>query len=139
MNNQFISICTRESKGYITLLGVLVVGSVAIATTLGILLSGIDVTKASLLHQQRVEAFALASACTEQALGTIRTNPRFVGSGGLSLGQGSCTYVITSTGVESRIIDSTGSVGTIVRKVKVMVNDINPQIVVASWQEVTAF
>lgn len=124
------------SKGYITLLGILVVGSVVTAMTVSLLLYGVDATKNALLEQERVQAGALAHACAEAALESIRRNPLAVGSGALSLGGRSCTYTVLNTGGQGRAIATTATVGTIVRKVQVTVSTINPRITITSWQEV---
>jgi hypothetical protein len=124
------------SGGYITLLGVLIVGAVATTMTVSLLLFGVDATKSALLEQQRVQATALAHTCVEVALGGVRVNPHMTGNGSVALGQGSCTYSVLNTGGQGRAIATEATVGTIVRKVQVTVSAINPRIIITSWQEV---
>ena len=86
--------------------------------------------------EQSNQAKALANACAEEALQQIRDSTPFTGTGNLTLGQGSCNYTVTSGGGQNRTIASTGTVGSIVRKVKTTIDKINPGINITSWQEV---
>jgi len=50
-----------------------------------------------------------------------------------------CSYTVTSQGGQSRIITASGEAGTIVRKVKIIVNKIAPTIKLGYWQEISDF
>lgn len=128
-----------KQKGYITLMSILIVGAVGLAIASSLLLFGINSSRSSLAFEQSKEAKALASACVEEALGEIRDNTSFSGSGNLSLGLGSCSYTVINLGGQSREIRSTGTMKAIVRKVRVTIDAINPTINVTSWQEVADF
>jgi hypothetical protein len=126
----------RNTGGYVTLLSVLVVGAVGLAVTASLLLLGIGSARTSFAVRQSLQAKSLASACAEQGLEQIRANISYVGTGNLSLGQGVCSYTVTNQGGSNRTIDSVGTVGTVVRKSRVIINAIIPLIIVSSWQEV---
>lgn len=126
-------------KGYITLIAVIVVLAIASAIATSLLLLGIGSSRSSLSLEQSNQSKALANACSEQALQEIRNNPSFSGSGNLNLGSGSCTYTVQNLGGESRLVNSSGLIGTIIRKVKINLNQINPKINISSWQEVADF
>lgn len=126
----------ERQKGFITLISVLVVGAVGVAIALSLLLLGIGSSRTSLAIEQSSQAKALANACAEEALQQIRDSTPFTGSGNLTLGQGICVYTVTSQGAQNRTINVSGMVGTIIRKVKVVINKINPIITITSWQEV---
>ena len=126
----------KKNKGYITLISVLVVGAVSTAAALSLLLLGLGASRTSFAVEQSQQAKSLANACAEEGLQQIRSSSSFTGSGNLTLGQGSCAYVVTSQGGNNRTITGTGTVGTVIRKVKVIINAISPQIGVVSWQEV---
>lgn len=122
--------------GYITLISILIVGAVGVAITLSIILLGVGSSRASFAIEQSNQAKALTNACAEEALQQIRDSAPFIGSGDLTLGQGTCMYAVTSQGGQNRTITASGTVGTIVRKVKIIIDKINPAIQVVSWQEV---
>ena len=127
------------SRGYITLISVLVVGAVGLAIATSILLLGLGSSRTSFAVEQSAQARWLATACAEEALEQIRISASFVGTNNLSLGQGTCTYIVTSQGGENRTITASGTVGTVVRKVEVLISRINPTITVSTWQEVGDF
>ncbi len=117
-------------------MSVLIVGAVGTTIALAIILSGLASSRSGFAFMQSAQANALAYACAEEALQQIRDSTPFTGSGNLSLGQGACTYTVLSQGGQNRTVDAVGTVGTVVRKMRVTITTINPQIVVSSWQEV---
>lgn len=133
----FVQIKTlhNNQRGYITLLSVLIFGAIGIAITISLLLLGMGSSRTSFAYEQSHQAKALANACAEEAMQQIRDSTPFTGSGTLNLGKGSCTYTVTSQGGQNRAVAASGTVGTIIRKVKIILSAINPQIVVTSWQE----
>ena len=87
---------TQKRGGYVVLLGVLIVGAIGISVTLSLLLLGLGSSRTSFASEQSFQAKALASACAEEGLQQIRDTMSYTGTGGLTLGQGSCTYVVSS-------------------------------------------
>ena len=128
---------SSRQNGYITLLSILVVGAVGVAITTSVLLLGLGSSRTSFANEQSNQAKALANACAEEALQQIRDSTPFTGSGSITLGQGTCTYVVTSQGGQNRTITTSGTVGTIVRKITIIISKISPTITVTSWQEVS--
>ncbi len=129
----------NNNSGYITLISVLVVSAVGVTVAVSLILLGLGSSRTSFAVEQSNQAKGLANACAEEALQQIRDSILFTGSGILAFGQGTCSYTVTSQGAENRTITSSGTVGTIVRKVKIVINKINPTIIVTSWQEVADF
>jgi len=127
------------SHGYITLISVLVVGAVGIAITTSLILLGVGSSRTSFAVEQSNQAKGLANACAEEALQQIRDSTPYTGSGNLALGQGTCTYTVTSQGGQDRTITASGTVGTIVRKVSIVITKISPSITISTWQEVSDF
>jgi hypothetical protein len=129
----------HANDGYIMLVGVLVVGAIGISVALSLVLLGLGSSRTSFASEQSHEAQGLANACAEEALEQIQDFTPFTGSGNLTLGQGTCAYTVTSQGGESRTITASGTVGTVTRKAKVIIDTIDPTIGVVSWQEVADF
>lgn len=124
------------SQGYIMLITVLVIGAVGLAMAVSVLWLGLGSSKSSFSIEQSSQVRALADACAEEALQQIRDSVPFTGTGTLTLGQGTCTYTVTNDGAQNRTITASGSVNTLVRKVKITIDTINPKINITSWQEV---
>jgi len=128
-----------QEKGYITLLSVLVLGAIGTSVAISIILSGLNSSKTSFALEQANQAQALANTCAEEALQEIRDLTLFEGSDNIILGQGNCDYTVINLGDENREIQTIGTVGTIVKKTKIIIDTINPQINITSWQEVNNF
>jgi len=129
----------KNRRGYITLISVLVVGAVGVAIATALLMLGLTSSRTGFALVQSNQAKALANACAEEALQQIRDLTPYVGTDGLSIGSGTCTYTVTSQGGQNRTIASLGTVGTTLRKVEVILDQIYPHLVVVSWQEVADF
>lgn len=125
-----------KKNGYVTLISVLIISAIGVAIATSLLLLGLSSSRTSFALQQSDQAKALADACMEEALQQINDSIPFTGTGNLALGQGTCTYTVTSTGGQTRTITSSGTVGTIIRKNNVTITKITPGIIISSWQEV---
>lgn len=126
---------TNNSEGYVALITVLIVGAVATAVSLTLLLTGTDSQRATLVSQQSMQARQLANACAEEALQQIHDSTSFTGTNNLSLGQGTCSYTVTNTGGSNRTIATTGTVGTTTRKNQISATIGSSSISVISWFE----
>jgi len=123
-------------RGYVALLAVLIIGATSLAIGLTLLTTGMDSQRAALVTQQSAQARNLAGACAEEALQQIYTTASFTGTNGLSQGYGSCSYTVTNAGGDNRVVDASGSVSGVVRKIKVYVTITSASISITSWQEV---
>lgn len=128
-------VINKKLNGYITLLSILVVGVIGVSVTTSIILLGLSSSNTSFSYQKMHQAKNLANTCAEEALQQIRDSTAYVGASGLTQGQGDCTYLVTNTGGDTRQIDVTGTVGTVVRKSTINISAITPLIVISSWQE----
>lgn len=125
----------QNSRGFITLISVLVLSAVGVAVGISLILLGLGSSRTSFALEQSGQAKALANACAEEALAQIADSVPFSGSGSLTLGQGSCTYTVTKLTGQNRTIAASGTVGTIIRKISISIDQITPSIHIVSWQE----
>lgn len=125
-----------RERGYVALISVLIVGAIGVVVVTGVILSGLAWSRTSFVQEQSFQAKALADACVEEALQQIKDSIPFAGNGTITLGQGGCAYTVTSNGAQNRSVVSTGTVGTVVRRVGVTLDKIAPSINITSWQEV---
>lgn len=125
-----------NSHGYVALLAILIVGAAATAVAVALLITGTDSQRATLITQQSAQARNLATACAEEALQQMHDNTAYTGTAPLTLGQGTCSYTVTNTGGSNRSITTTGTVGSVVRKLQIYVT-ITTSISITSWQEVS--
>lgn len=125
-----------NNRGFAALIGVLVLGSVAVATASALAFAGTRSLEASLALRQSYEAKGIARACAEVALRQIHDNVLYTGSGSVTLGAGSCDYAVANSGGSVRTISVTSTVANVTRRLLVSTSAVSPNVVVASWREV---
>ncbi len=128
-----------KHKGVVTLLGVLALGAVAAAISVSIILQGLNSSRTSFTMEQSAQAKALANACVEEALEEIRESVPYSGTDTLTIDPGECTYIVTTQAGANRTITASGTVGSTIRKARVTIDKIQPQINLTSWKEVAEF
>jgi len=128
-----------QRGGYVTLMSVLVVGAVGTAIAVSLILLGSGASRTSFAAEQSSQAQALANACAEEALQLVRESTAFVGSGSITLGSGACAFNVTSQGGENRTLEISGTIATIIQRMLITIEEIDPRIIVTSWQEVSDF
>ena len=129
----------EKQSGYVIIISVLIVGAVGLVITVVLALLSSDFYRTSFSLEQSNQDKAISNACVETALQVIRTDNYYFGTDTVTLGEGSCDYLVIDTGGETREIQSIGTVDNLIRKVKVTVSAINPEIIISSWQEVADF
>lgn len=148
-----------NNSGYVALMSVVIIGAAAAAIAVSVLLLGLASSRTSLVLAQSSQARALAEGCVEHALQAISDSSNvapadsshfngdsshfvpgdsshFSGGGNYSFRLGTCSYEVSSRGGESGVIAATGTVGTVIRKLRVVISSIHPAITVVSWQDV---
>jgi hypothetical protein len=128
-----------NKNGFAVLIGVLIVGAFGAAVVIYLILSGLHSYQNSYILEQSNTAKASTNACAEVALNKIQACSSTVGVGTVQIGNNACEYNIISNGDQSKTILTSSQIGTIVRKLKVTTNQIDPKIVIESWQEVPSF
>lgn len=126
-----------DQKGYVALMAVLIIGAAvtAIATTL--LVFGVDSSRQFLAEQQSAQARKLADACGDEALQQIHDSTLFTGTNSLTLATGTCSYTVTNIGGQTRSVDASATIGSVVRKIKVYATIGVSSISITSWQDVS--
>lgn len=134
-----ISARTKNNSGFAVLIGVLIVGAFGVAVALYLILSGLYSYQNSFLLEQSARAKTLANACAESALNHVQLCSIINGAGSVQIDGDTCNYEIIINSEQGRVIQSSATIGSVVRRVKVAVSQIAPVIVVDSWQEVSNF
>src|SRR5690242_8188409 len=115
----------KEQSGYIALISTLIVGAVGLAIALSLLWLGIGNAKAAQSNNQADNAKAMADYCVEMALLNVHTNLNYYGGDTITNLGDSCTIVtVSGKGNRNRVIETTGTSGTITRKVKVQIDRV---------------
>jgi len=128
-----------ESRGIITLVSILIFGAMGLTISLALIMSATDSDLTSVTAIESAKARYLANACADEALEQIRQSTPFTGSNTINFQDGTCQYTVASQGGQNRTIEASGTVNTVVRKVAIAIDQINPSINISSWQEVADF
>lgn len=136
---KYSKICYNKKKGFITLMSVLIVSAVGLSISISLILLGLGASRSSFALEQSKQAQSLAILCAEEGLQQIRNSTPFAGTGNLTVGLGTCTYTVINLTGQNRTITASGTIGTIIRKIAISIDQINPQINITSWQEVADF
>ena len=125
----------KRKKGYITLISMLVIAVVGTSLVAATLFNGVGSFKTSISTGQAQEALVLAETCAEKALEEIWLADDYAGSGNINLGNGACNYSVSGVSVP-KTIAAAGSVGPVVKKISVTVDNLHPYITTSAWQEI---
>ena len=128
-----------REQGFITYFTVIIVAAIAIAIAVSLVNLSVRYTRTVTTQERSKQAMALADACAESALQQIRSSSSYTGNNTLSLGNGSCSYIVTNTGGTTRKINASGTVGTIVRRINISISALNPTITISRWEEAANF
>ncbi len=125
-------------RGYIALVSVMLLVAVAGAIMVSIIASGISASNTDFSIQQSGSARSMASSCAEEGLQKILESGTTSASGNLILASGTCSYLIFVNSGHTTI-NATGTLGTVVSKIKVVVASTTPSVTLSSWEEVPDF
>ncbi len=129
-----------KNQSFVTLLSVLISMAIGISIAVSGMLLGVGFSRNALVIEQSNQAKALANACSEKALESLRENLNYAGSETVNLGQGYChIFAVLGSGNTNRIVEASGTVNSITRKVQVDIAVVSPQIQLTDWQEVADF
>lgn len=126
-------------KGQTIFYAVIVMGAIALTSIIYASSISVMSVRSSRIIVDSKKARSLADLCAEYALEQIRSNSNFNGNGNLNFNNQQCSYSVISQGGESREVMASGTFNNVVRRVKIIINQINPQIFISSWQEVADF
>jgi hypothetical protein len=125
----------NPQKGFSTLLLVIILGAASLGLMLALSTSSFWAIRGSTNAKNSDQAKALANACAETTLESMRENNSYLGSGSITIGNNSCAYSVTSLGGSARSVAVSGAAGAAVRKINITTGSFNP-ITISLWQEV---
>lgn len=130
----------HSRPGYIFLITVLMIGAIASATLLSLLLLGWAAEQNGYLNQLSQQGMEYMQICTERSLRSLRLDPTYAGDERFVFGANSCyVHKIGGSGNLDRTLCVEGVSGNTTRRMELQIKRLFPQVVIGSWQEVTAF
>ncbi|PIP23884.1 MAG: hypothetical protein COX90_03155 [Candidatus Nealsonbacteria bacterium CG_4_10_14_0_2_um_filter_38_17] len=126
----------KEQKGFIALTTVLLVLVITLAVGISVGLGSIIEMQASLQKNQSSVTYYLANLCVEEALMKLKEDINYIGNETINLSGGSCTILPVEG---SWTIKTSANYSNQIKKIKIIVSQVNPQMVISSWEEVASF
>jgi len=123
--------------GYVFLVSAIVIGSIAVVSTVSLLILGWAAEQNGQTHVKTNQALELANTCLDRAIVTLRENPAYRGGNEYSFPYGTCKiYAMEGTG-NSRGVCVEGTVDGVLRRLEVRLAAIFPQVAVSAWDDVS--
>jgi len=127
---------TETSSGFIALVTVLIIFAIALLIGLSVSLLSIGEATMGLEKTQSSQAYFLANLCAEQALMKLKENINYSGGEIIDSEGGNC-QIFSIEG--NWVIKVLGNFQNQIKKIKIVVSQVNPQMIISSWQEVADF
>jgi len=123
-------------RGFIALITVFIIISIALLISLGFGLLSIGEMDMGFKKTQSSQAYFLANLCAEQALMKLKEDINYQGQETINIENDSCQILQ----IEGQwIIKTIGNMQNNIKKMRISVNQVNPQMIIDSWQEVADF
>ena len=126
----------RIQRGFIALITILIILAIVLAVGLGLSLLSISETKMSFQKYLSSQAYYLANLCAEQALMKLKEDSNYIGNETINMENGSCS-ILPIEGSWTIKISATSA--DQVKKMRIIISQINPEIVIDSWSEIADF
>ncbi|MFA6446071.1 MAG: hypothetical protein WCW14_02360 [Candidatus Paceibacterota bacterium] len=133
-------------RGFIALILVLTVSTIALLVSAGILLQSVTEEVASSNEEMSSRAWSAVNGCVETALFKLASSTgwTYTGNESITIDPDSCYILpITATGTVSKLIRASSTVSGFTRKMEVVVATTSTStplgLTVTSWQEVGDF
>lgn len=131
---------SKQEGGYVALISVVFISSLLMLLVSSFNLASMSELDMALKESQSEGSFFLAQACAEEGLIKLKEDLGYSGGEILSFESGTCTILpVEGGGNEDRVIKTSGSVENVVRRIKVVIDVINPEMQISSWEEVESF
>ena len=135
-NYNFKKMETETSSGFIALITVLIIFAIALLVGLSASLLSIGEATMGLKKFQSSQAYFLANLCAEQALMKLKEDINYPGNETIEIGGGSC-QILPIEG--NWLVKTSGNFQNQIKKMKIIVSQVNPEMIIESWQEVADF
>lgn len=123
-------------KGFVALTTVLIILAISLIFGLGISLLSISEMTMGLEKNFSSRAYYLANLCAEEALMKLKENSNYSGNETIAVDNGSCQILPVEGNWQVKTV---GNSQKQIKKMKIVISQINPQMIIQSWQEVADF
>jgi hypothetical protein len=126
----------KTNNGFIALVTVLIIFAIVLLVGLSISLLSINEAQMGLKKSQSSQAYYLANLCAEDALMKLKEDINYSGNETIEIEGGSCQILP----IEGKwTIKTISNFQNQVKKIKIIISQVNPKMIISSWQEVADF
>ncbi len=126
----------QNSDGFIALITILIILGAVLLISLGISQRSFGEIQMSLQKSQSSQAFYLANLCAEDALMKLKEDSNYLGNETITIGEESCQILP----IEGQwTVKVSANFQNQIRKIKIVISQVNPKMIIGSWQEVPDF
>lgn len=123
-------------KGFIALTTVLLISAVALLIGTGISFFSVSEANIALQKSQSSQAYYLANLCSEHALMELKEDSNYSGAETINTEAGVCEILPIEGNWTIKVF---GSSADQIKKMKIIISQIDPEIIISSWLEVADF
>jgi hypothetical protein len=126
----------KNEFGFIALITVLIILAIVLVVGLGVSWLSFSEAQMELKKGQSLQSFYLANLCAENALMKLKENINYSGNETIEIEGGNCQILP----IEGKwTIKTISNFQNQVKKIKIIVSQVNPKMIISSWQEVADF
>lgn len=130
----------NSNTGFIALTSLVIISAIVLAVSIGVSLRSVDGTKIGMAQEFGLSARVAAERCAEEALMRLKNDLLYTGGESIIEDGESCDIrPVGGSGNTNRIIETQSTVSGYTKKIRVIASQINPLIVIASWEIVADF
>lgn len=123
-------------RGFIALITIFIILAIALIVGISFSLLSADESAMALENFQSSKSYFLANLCAEQALMKLKENTDYSGNETINIEDGSCQILP----IEGQwIVKTTGNFQNQMKKIRISISQVDPEVVIDSWQEVASF
>lgn len=126
----------QANKGFIALIAVLIILAISLTIGLGANLLSINETKMALKKYHSLQAFSLAQLCAEEALMKLKEDENYPGDETFLIEGGSCQILPIEGNWTLKVLSNFQNQ---TKKIKIVIEKVNPEMVIDSWEQVPDF
>jgi hypothetical protein len=126
----------KNNSGFIALVTILIIFAIALLIGVNLNLLAISEAKMGLKQIQSSQAYYLANLCAEEALMKLKENINYSGNETITIENGECQILPIEGNWTIKVLSQFRNQ---IKKVKIVVEQVNPEIEISSWEQVPDF
>ena len=128
-----------RQQGAVLLITVLIIAAVSASVASSLILKGTESLQISGNFSDSAKAKALVDSCAETSLAEIKANNALTGNFNTTINGQNCSYNIIDSSGQTRTLQVWASVNNTTKRLQINISQLNPQIVINNWQQVSNF